>query len=246
MSGVRVLVVVFDALRPEFVAPAIMPRLCAFAAGGVRYRNARSTFPTETRVNQSAVITGCRPVRHGVVGNRFVAPDLLGDRLLNTGDDGQLTDAFAAGAVLCVPSLGERLAAAGRRLATLSAGTAGGGLLLNHAAERTGGFRLAMRAPARAVPAGVHDRIVALIGAMPRHELPAVDWIGWAVEAYLRFVEPEIAPDVMLLWLCQPDESFTRWASGRPGRCWPCGMPMPCSGASSTTTAPPSRPATSR
>lgn len=213
----RALVVVFDALRPEFVTPALMPNLHRFAAGGVRYLNARSTFPTETRVNQSAVVTGCRPVSHGVVGNRFVAPELAGDRLINTGDDRQLAAAFAAGPVLCAPSLGERLAAAGRRFASLSAGTAGGGFLLNHAAEATGGFRLAMRAPGRAAPAGVFERITARIGEPPRHGLPATDWIGWAVEACLSFVEPEIAPDLMLLWLCEPDESFHALGIGSAG-----------------------------
>ena len=204
----RVLVVVFDALRPEFLIPEAMPNLHAFAAAGVRYLNARSTYPTETRVNQSAVVTGCRPATHGVVGNRFVAPELAGDRLINTGDDGQLARAFAAGPVLCAPSLGERLAAAGRRFASISAGTAGGGFLLNHAAEATGGFRLAMRAPGRAAPRGVFERIVDRIGRPPRHALPATRWIGWAVEAYLAFVEPELRPDVTLLWLCEPDESF--------------------------------------
>lgn len=210
----RVLVVVFDALRPEFLIPEAMPNLCAFAAGGVRYTHARSTFPTETRVNQSAVVTGCRPVTHGIVGNKFIAPELAGDRLINTGNDRQLASAFAAGPVLLAPSLGERLAAAGRSYASISAGTAGGGFLINHAAERTGGFRLAMRAPDRAAPAGVFGRVVERIGRPPEHELPATRWIGWAVDCYLRFVEPEFAPDVMLLWLCEPDESFHRHGIG--------------------------------
>lgn len=210
----RALVVVFDALRPEFLIPEAMPNLHAFARAGVRYLNARSTFPTETRVNQSAVVTGCRPVAHGVVGNRFVAPELGGDRLINTGDDRQLAAAFAAGPVLCKPTLSERLAAAGRSYASISAGTAGGGFLIGHAAETTGGFRLALRAPDRASPAGVLDRIVERIGYPPRHELPATRWIGWAVEAYLSFVEPEVRPDVMLLWLCEPDESFHRHGVG--------------------------------
>ncbi len=213
----RVLVVVFDALRPEFLIPEAMPNLCAFARAGVRYTSARSTFPTETRVNQSAVVTGCRPVAHGVVGNRFVAPELAGDRLINTGNDRQLARAFAAGPVLLAPSLGERLAAAGRTYASISAGTPGGGFLINHAAEQTGGFRLAMRAPERAAPAGVFARIVERIGRPPEHALPATRWIGWAVDAYLGFVEPEIAPDVMLLWLCEPDESFHALGIGSAG-----------------------------
>ena len=55
--GKRFLIVVLDALRPEFVTPELMPNLHAFAQAGVRFANSRSTFPTETRVNQSAVTT---------------------------------------------------------------------------------------------------------------------------------------------------------------------------------------------
>ena len=50
--GKRFLIVVLDALRPEFVTPEMMPNLHAFAGRGVRFANSRSTFPTETRVNQ--------------------------------------------------------------------------------------------------------------------------------------------------------------------------------------------------
>lgn len=57
-SRTSVLIVVFDALRPEFVRPDLMPNLSAFADQGVRIENCRSTFPTETRVNQTAVLTG--------------------------------------------------------------------------------------------------------------------------------------------------------------------------------------------
>lgn len=71
-SRQRILIVVFDALRPEFVTPEVMPNLHSFGSEGVHYVNSRSTFPTETRVNQSAVITGCYPHKHGIVANKFV------------------------------------------------------------------------------------------------------------------------------------------------------------------------------
>jgi len=107
-----------------------------------------------------------------------------------------------------MPTLGERLADAGRRFAALSAGTPGGGRLINHAAERLGSFRLAMRCPEATVPASALSEIFARIGPMPDYELPAMRWITWAVDAYLEYIVPEVAPDVMLLWLCEPDESF--------------------------------------
>ncbi len=204
----RVLIVIFDALRPEFVTPNLMPNLSAFADRGARYLNARSTFPTETRVNQSAVTTGCMPWRHGIVGNKFVADDLQPGLLVNSGDDQMLEPAFAAGPVLKMPNIGQRLTAAGKRYAALSAGTPGGGRLINWSAEQDDTFRLAMRRTEACNPAGVFEQVVERIGPLPAYDLPATEWITWAVSAYLDYVEADLSPDAMLLWLCEPDETF--------------------------------------
>lgn len=204
----RVLIVIFDALRPEFVTSELMPNLSAFADRGARFLNARSTFPTETRVNQSAVTTGCMPWRHGIVGNKFVANDLQSELLVNSGDDQMLEATFAAGPVLKKPNIGQRLTAAGKQYAALSAGTPGGGRLINWSAEQDGTFRLAMRRPEACHPTGVFERIVNRIGPLPDYVLPATDWITWAVSTYLDFVEADLSPDAMLLWLCEPDETF--------------------------------------
>ena len=42
---------------------------------------------------------------------------------------------------------------------------------------------------------------------MPDYTLPATDWISWAIDAGLT-LQDDRAPDAMLLWLCEPDESF--------------------------------------
>lgn len=215
----RVLVVVFDALRPEFVTPELMPNLHGFAARGVRYANSRSTFPTETRVNQSAVITGCRPTRHGIVANRFPEPTLAPGHVLDTGKDEQLEAVLAAHdpALLEMPSLGERLNRAGLTFATLSTGTSGGGRLINHKAEAHGDFRLALKRPEAAAPTGVMARVTERIGPLPEYTLPALDWVDYGVACYLDYIEPEFAPDAMLLWLSEPDESFHHLGIGAPG-----------------------------
>ena len=216
----KVLIVVFDALRPEFVRADLMPNLCAFAERGVRFETMRSTFPTETRVNQTAVLTGCYPRRHGIVANRFPVPGMKPPRVVNTGADAEIAEAFAAagkGGLITMPTMGERLHAAGRRFATLSAGTPGGGRLINHLAEAHGTFRLAMRAPEAAQPVGILSALTAEIGPMPAYELPAIEWITWAVDAYLKYIVPRVDPDVMLLWLCEPDESFHFLGIGEDG-----------------------------
>ena len=218
----RFLIVVFDALRPEFVTPELMPNLHGFAARGVRFANARSTFPTETRVNQSAVTTGCYPHRHGVVANRFPLPeaanDSLGRAVLNTGDDlaFEATIKRMPGRLIGVPTLGEILAGAGKRYASLSAGTSGGGRLINLMAEQTSGFRLALKRPEASIPTGVFAEIEGQLGPLPAYGTPALAWNSCAVNTYLDYIEPNVAPDVMLLWLCEPDESFHWHGIGSP------------------------------
>ncbi|MEM6621607.1 MAG: alkaline phosphatase family protein [Pseudomonadota bacterium] len=210
----RVLICVFDALRPDLVSPELTPNIAAFARRGTRYLNSRSTYPTETRVNQSAVTTGCLPRRHGVVGNAFLAAD-LGGGVVNTGDDAVLRKAMAAGPVLRQANFGERLQAAGRRYASLSAGTPGGGRLINWSAEEDGTYRLAMKAPEACVPRDLFDRCVDRVGPLPEYTLPGGAWINWAVNAYLHVFAPS-QPDLMLLWMCEPDESFHWHGIGSP------------------------------
>ncbi|MFK7942260.1 MAG: alkaline phosphatase family protein, partial [Paracoccaceae bacterium] len=212
----RVLICVFDALRPEFVTPDLMPNLSAFATGGVRYVNSRSTFPTETRVNQSAVTTGCLPRKHGVVGNKLMATDLLPGRMIDTGNDAALVEALESGPLLQMPNMAERLATAGRSFASLSAGTPGGGRLINHSAEHLASTRLAMKAPDQCCPPDLFDRLVAKAGPLPDAKPPSPAWIDWAVTAYLDGIEQEITPDAMLLWLCEPDETFHWHGIGGP------------------------------
>jgi len=217
-GSTRFLIVVLDALRPEFVNRELMPNLHGFAGGGVRFLNSRSTFPTETRVNPSAVTTGCYPRRHGVVANRFPLPDAAPGTVVNTGKDEEFEAALRGlgGPLLGVPSLGEILFDAGRSYATISAGTSGGGRLINIAAERTGHFRLALRRPEAAVPEGVFEAVQARVGPLPEYRLPGLGWNSYAVDCYLGYVEPEVRPDVMLLWLCEPDETFHYHGIGSP------------------------------
>jgi arylsulfatase A-like enzyme len=217
-QGKRFLIVVLDALRPEFVTPELMPNLHAFAGRGVRFANSRSTFPTETRVNQSAVTTGCYPARHGVVANRFPLPEASPGSVLDSGNDVafEATLKRLSGDLLGVPTLGEILAASGKRFATVSAGTSGGGRLINITAERSGSFRLALRRTEAAVPEGIFEAIAERLGPLPERGVPGLAFNSYAVDCYLDYVEPELHPDVMLLWLSEPDESFHYCGIGSP------------------------------
>lgn len=211
----RILIVVFDALRPGFVTQDLMPNLHAFADAGVRCTNHHSTFPTETRVNQSAVITGCYPYRHGIVANNFPLPGT--DEIVTTGDDHAFEAMLNAmdAPLLNVPALGRILADSGKSYATISAGTSGGGRLINLDAGQTGSIRYTLRRPEVSVPEGFEQEVAASIGAIPEYQRPAVAWNRHAVDAWLDVIDPR-DPDVSLVWLCEPDESFHWHGIGSP------------------------------
>ena len=209
-SDKRILIVAFDALRPDMVTPELMPNLTAFAEAGVRFCHSRATFPTETRVNQAALVTGCYPVRHGIVGNKFMDPVASPGKLFNTGDEAELAagDRRLGGQLMDVPVLGETLAGRGMDLAVVSAGTPGGTRMLHHKAERLGGFRFSLHRPDASVPAERIAAVIDRIGPIPAHEIPSLTWLTYATDAYLEYVEPELAPEVAILWLCEPDNSY--------------------------------------
>lgn len=210
MADRRVLIVAFDALRPDMVTPELMPNLSRFAAGGVRFANNRSTYPTETRVNQTALVTGASPSRHGIVGNQFLDLAASPERLFNTGDETALSagDRRLNGRLVDTPVLSEILREAGEELAVVSAGTPGGCRILNHKAEGQGAFRLALKRPDASVPP---DRVAAAIervGPIPDHRIPTLEWLTYTTDVYLDYIEPEIAPAVTILWYCEPDNSY--------------------------------------
>jgi len=201
----RCIMVALDGLRPDMVDAVRTPNLAALAAAGTRFANARSVFPSETRVATPSLITGCRPGGHGMVANTLFDAAAAPDRLLRT----KLVEdvlAMAAGAEspLQRPSLAERLAPAGMSFALVSAGTAGAARLLHPAAERLGSFRWNVEDEAGATAEEVRDAL----GPTPPHGTPNTARVEFAGRVLLEHVLPRRKPDVALLWLSEPDVAF--------------------------------------
>src|SRR3984893_13437865 len=79
------LVIVVDGLRPDYVTPALMPRLTSLGRRGVVFNAHHSVFPTVTRVNASSMVTGTYPESHGLLGNTVYIPAVNATRGLDTG-----------------------------------------------------------------------------------------------------------------------------------------------------------------
>lgn len=209
----RVVMVALDGLRPDMVDARATPHLHALAARGTRFANARSVFPSETRVATPSLITGCRPGGHGMVANTLFDAAVAPGRLLRTKlVEDVLAMAGGGESPLQRPSLAERLAAAGRSFALVSAGTAGAARLLHPAAERLGHFRWNVEDTEGAAA----EEVRAALGATPAHATPNIPRVEFAGRVLLEHVLPRHRPDVALLWLSEPDVSFHWGGLGAP------------------------------
>jgi arylsulfatase A-like enzyme len=107
----RVVVVILDGLRRDFIDAARTPNLLAFAARATSFAAHRSAFPSATRCVSATFATGCHPARHGLQGNAMA---LLEDGVLvphDAGLPGFLQHKRAVtGRTLAEPTLAERLA----------------------------------------------------------------------------------------------------------------------------------------
>ena len=74
----KVIVFVWDGLRPDSVTQADTPNLYAMKMAGVDFQDNHSTYPTFTMMNSAAFATGSFPATTGFYGNTLWAPGATG------------------------------------------------------------------------------------------------------------------------------------------------------------------------
>jgi Type I phosphodiesterase / nucleotide pyrophosphatase len=193
----RVVALMLDGLRRDFVIPELTPALAALKRRATWFDAHRSVFPSVTRVVSSSFATGCLPARHGLAGNTVA---LLEDGRLGLHDVGrpefQDTKRRLTGTVLARPTLAERLAGDGGAIIfnNVSPGAAymhdpdGHGFVYHRAGSFGPGRQPILGAEALAVTGdAAGDRI--------------------ATERFVAEVVHGRRPAFGLLWLCEPDTS---------------------------------------
>ncbi len=218
-----VIVFVVDGLRPDAITAEDTPTLHRLRAEGVDFANSHAAFPTVTRVNAATIATGAQPCTHGIVGNQIHVPAVDAQRALDTGNFRNLlrVDEATAGRLVLVPTLAERLEARGLRLAAVSSGSTGSAFLLNPRAPAGVGTLInGYLDPGRTVayPADVSAAVLAKFGPAPakaggdRYDEP----VAWTQRVLREYVLPDLAPDVVINWLTEPDHSQHKLGVGSP------------------------------
>lgn len=100
-----------DGLCTDWISAERTPVLAALSKRGLRCAGHRAVFPSVTRASAAAVATGCRPIRHGLHGNRM---GLIEDGRLVVRDAGPPDFRGhmrkALGRTLRVPAMSQRVA----------------------------------------------------------------------------------------------------------------------------------------
>ena len=209
----RHLLIVLDGLRPDYVTPALMPRLHALGQRGVVFERHHSVFPTVTRVNASSISTGAHPATHGLMGNSVFFPGVDAAKFLDTSDRANLLAISASekGRLLTAATMGEAMQAAGHRLLVISAGSTGSAFLLNHTVA--GG---AILHPEFGLPEALYAEMRAKHGAPPASATPNNARNHYIVDAFLTLGIPKIDPTVTVMWLGDPDGTAHELGIGHP------------------------------
>ena len=175
-------------------------------------------------MNAAAIATGTYPSENGVIGNSMMLRGEGGDSSLVTLKHSDVLEADRAlnGRFLLAESLGEVLARSGRRLAAVSSASTGSALLLNHrAVGGTGALVNGAFDPGVVVayPDPVNEAILSRFGPAPRkmgHGKPRADLIEWTQRVLMEYVVPELAPDVVIDWITEPDHQQHAFGVGSP------------------------------
>nr|WP_290128843.1 alkaline phosphatase family protein [Hoeflea alexandrii] len=214
----RVVIAVFDGLRPDRISEQLTPNLHRFVTGGLWYREARSVFPSMTRVATTSFATGSHPSQHGVVNNAFFHPAISGGEPLDTSRAAHIraANAWHDGEFVEAKGLGCALAAAGKRLAVVHSGSAGSAWLLNHRAMEHGHWTFSIHGRDHTDTPEAVDQSVERFGPLPGGKAPKLDEASYATRVLTELVLPDVKPDVAIIWFSEPDTSYHFHEIGSP------------------------------
>ena len=193
----KVIMLIWDGLRPEFLDDRLAPSLCALAKKGTQFKHHSGIFPTETRVNASSLATGQPPATHGIVANRFY--DRERDRTANTGDHLQVEQVSSEKGLFPCPTFCESLQSAGFKTLVVGSGSPGSTYL-----QAPQSRDLVVNTRGFVWPESQSQAIYSRYGPFPGAEMPPDPWNDLAMRILADGLEAGDY-DMGLVWLCDPD-----------------------------------------
>jgi arylsulfatase A-like enzyme len=215
-NGRRVVIVVWDGMRPDFVSERHTPALWGLAREGVIFRNHHAAYLSATVVNGTAIATGCYPSQSGVFANYVFRPEIEPANFIDAGNPRVVRkgDELTNGKYLARPTTAEILQRAGK--STAIAGTKYVTVL--HDRRATAGNAAARNSfvffQGATLPNEAIELFTKALGPFPGLNDPRAD--EWTTKALVEVMWKDSVPEYSLLWLCEPDYTEHKSAPGSP------------------------------
>jgi arylsulfatase A-like enzyme len=207
----RVVVVVWDGMRPDFISTEHTPTLANLASNGVFFAHHHSVYCTATDVNGTAIATGQQPQRSGIIANKIFRPEInpLKPVFATTNEVIRKGDELTHGNFLLTPTVAEILQAAGKH--TVIAG-AKDVATLHDRRERDDATHGALLSAGETQPVKLTDDLVAALGKFPKAAVVTNKETNsardeWTTRALVGELWGDELPEFSLLWLSEPDHS---------------------------------------
>src|SRR5438876_4733814 len=123
----RVVMIVWDGMRPDMMTEKNCPTLWRLAQEGVTFRHHHSVYPTATNVNGTALVTGVYPARSGIIANHEYRPEIDNRKIIDVEDPAVVRkgDEISGGKYVALPTIAELVRASGRQTVVATAKTVG-------------------------------------------------------------------------------------------------------------------------
>jgi predicted AlkP superfamily pyrophosphatase or phosphodiesterase len=214
----KVVVIVWDGMRPDFVQSKYAPTLAALARDGVFFQDNHASYPTSTNVNGAVLATGAYPAHNGIISNQEYRAEIDPRKHFDTSDFAALdaVDGKINAKHLVAATVAEIVQKAGCRTAV--AGSKPVAQLADRSRKRSDENSVVIYR-GRVLPGSAKAAIVAAIGPFPKRNgrpLPNIAEDAWTTRALTELLWKGGVPKFSLLWLSEPDRSQHEFAPGSP------------------------------
>jgi hypothetical protein len=203
----QVVVIVWDGMRPDFVAERNTPTLWKLAQEGVTFQHHHSVYLTATNVNGAAIATGVYPNRNSLLANREFRAAIDPQKPFENAEWSTITkaDEVTGGKYIAAPTIAETVRASGRRVAIV--GTKAVAFLHDRHAEWTSGStKDFVRFAAAPMSAALREEMVRLLGPFVGESVKTGEQRNtYATRALTEIMWRDALPAFSLLWLSEPD-----------------------------------------
>ena len=214
----RIVLVVWDGMRPDFISAETTPNLWRLAGEGVFFAHHHPVYLSSTEVNGTALATGAWPAHSGIIANDDFRPAIDPQKAVATQEPAVVRkgDDVTSGHYLGRPTVAELLHARAR--STAIAGAKNVTLLHDRAARDAGPGVSPVLHQGETLLVSVGLGLVQTLGEFPktsaRDDKFARD--DWTTQALIGELWKTEVPAYSLLWLAEPDNSQHATGPGSP------------------------------